>query len=528
MTETNDIIMRMRLEGADDVLSGINRIGRQAEAISGRIASAFDGSFASIRKLAGVTYTSTGIPINRTHNNQIKGDHWQIPSKGGQPNGFTFKVDNFGLGNFLRDFKTAWQDINSEFLKLKDESVRRSLKESFFAQRMITSPSMSRYISENVKPNVPLLPYIPSVSAMTQDDINELYRQKHQRHLDRLKDTRNKYAWAYENPERTDDILRRLRGRFLPSEPISGDGGGGGNPPEQPRGRRRKNASEEALSEIATNTEYLKSIPFIGGALSKFISNPLLLAGSAVTAGVGATLYTLNQSDNANKTVTNWRNAFNLFGKPSDKFTTSAYLAGMTDPSAMSQLYGNLNMRFGNADAILPKLGAVLSGIKDNRVKMNFAQAFGLDANGVVLAEIMSGKGTHHLTEDRITAARKAILDNKENLGWRSGSGFEATLESLGLSIPGAKSAKARYNPTGNDFWGMFSQSVMAYQGITDPRLTPTISGESAAQSNSVNITINGITFDGSAGLDTSLKDLLLQCGPEARNTLDAIDSRVR
>jgi hypothetical protein len=45
---------------------------------------------------------------------------------------------------------------------------------------------------------------------------------------------------------------------------------------------------------------------------------------------------------------------------------------------------------------------------------------------------------------------------------------------------------------------------------------------------NSVNITINGITFDGSAGLDTSLKDLLLQCGPEARNTLDAIDSRVR
>jgi hypothetical protein len=208
-------------------------------------------------------------------------------------------------------------------------------------------------------------------------------------------------------------------------------------------------------------------------------------------------------------------------------FTTSAYLAGMTDPSAMSQLYGNLNMRFGNADAILPQLGAVLSGIKDNRVKMNFAQAFGLDANGVMLAEIMSGKGTHHITEDRITAARKAIADNQETLGWRSGSGFEATLESMGLSIPGVKSVKARYNPTGNDFWGMFSQSVMAYQGITSPELTPSITGNSS-NTNAVNITINGITFDGSAGLDTTLKDLLLQCGPEARNTLDAIDSRVR
>ena len=93
------------------------------------------------------------------------------------------------------------------------------------------------------------------------------------------------------------------------------------------------------LPPIAKSLKELSKIPFIGG----FIKHPI---ATAAGIGLGLASTIIKESDEANKTTTDWKNAANFFGTAPKEFENVARAAGYKDKGEIAKLYGHMTMRF--------------------------------------------------------------------------------------------------------------------------------------------------------------------------------------
>ena len=193
---------------------------------------------------------------------------------------------------------------------------------------------------------------------------------------------------------------------------------------------------KKELPKITKRLTQMAKNPF----LRPFVNNPGLAIPAAVYAAV---VKAFAIADVNNQKVVDWGNKGNLYGTPSRKFAEAAYMAGLKDPVQISELYGKLTARYGNADAVLENIGS-RTGKMSPLARMSIANSQGWNEQIMAIADIMSNNGHLRIDRSRRVAANKAMIEAADTMGWNSSSGWGDTAQSLWWSIPGMKSGAAR------------------------------------------------------------------------------------
>ena len=187
------------------------------------------------------------------------------------------------------------------------------------------------------------------------------------------------------------------------------------------------------LIPIAKAVGKASGLPFIGG----LFANPM----TAVAAlGIGAVARTVGGADEANATVKKWKAYEGLYGNPTDKQKRMARLAGIKDVANISKIYGRLNVQRGDAESYLMNIGMAFRSM-DERSAQLLAESEGLSPEEVRLAKLYAGESA---SKADVVDANIEYLKEIQQRGFETGSGAMATMRSLSLSIPYAKSAVAR------------------------------------------------------------------------------------
>ena len=250
----------------------------------------------------------------------------------------------------------------------------------------------------------------------------------------------------------------------------------------------------EMLKGTKINTKALLGLSG-NNVISKIAAHPI--AGPLAIAGVAAHWINniLDRADKANESIVGWQNAMNLYGKPSERFSNAAYLAGLKDPGKISKLYGQLTMAFGNADMAMSVLG---SGVKNLPpiARIAIAKQLGLDEDVFAIMDIMSGR----LSPDK---ARLTNAATKKQAVWKSLA--DSSTGSLSDTIT-AISSDALFGITGR-IGARTSQEIIneAYSDRVNRQIESAINsydnaqrspmpnaGNNSSVSNSSTINING------------------------------------
>ena len=187
------------------------------------------------------------------------------------------------------------------------------------------------------------------------------------------------------------------------------------------------------LIPIAKAVGKASGLPFIGG----LFANPM----TAIAAlGVGAIARTVSGADEANSTIKKWKAYEGLYGNPTDKQKRMARLAGIKDVANISKIYGRLNVQRGDAESYLMNIGMAFRSM-DERSAQLLAESEGLSPEEVRLAKLYAGESA---SKADVIDANIEYLKEIQQRGFETGSGAKATMRSLSLSIPYAKSAVAR------------------------------------------------------------------------------------
>lgn len=187
------------------------------------------------------------------------------------------------------------------------------------------------------------------------------------------------------------------------------------------------------LIPIAKAVGKAGGLPFIGG----LFANPM----TAIAAlGAGAIARTVSGADEANSTIKKWKAYEGLYGKPTDKQKRMARLAGIKDVANISKIYGRLNVQRGDAESYLMDIGMAFRSM-DERSAQLLAESEGLSPEEVRLAKLYAGESASRAD---VVDANIEYLKEIQQRGFETGSGTKATMRSLSLSIPYAKSAVAR------------------------------------------------------------------------------------
>ena len=193
---------------------------------------------------------------------------------------------------------------------------------------------------------------------------------------------------------------------------------------------------KKELPKITKRLTQMAKNPF----LRPFVNNPGLAIPAAVYAAV---VKAFAIADVNNQKVVDWGNKGNLYGTPSRRFAEAAYMAGLKDPGQISELYGKLTAKYGNADAVLENIGS-RTGKMSPLARMSIANSQGWNEQVMAIADIMSNNGHLRIDRSRRVAANKAMIEAADTMGWNSSSGLGDTAQSLWWSIPGMKSGAAR------------------------------------------------------------------------------------
>ena len=187
------------------------------------------------------------------------------------------------------------------------------------------------------------------------------------------------------------------------------------------------------LIPIAKAVGKASGLPFIGG----LFANPTT---AIMALGVGAIARTVSGADEANATIKKWKAYEGLYGNPTDKQKRMARLAGINDVANISKVYGRLNVQRGDAESYLMNIGMAFRAM-DERSAQLLAESEGLSPEEVRLAKLYAGESA---SKADVVDANIEYLKEIRKRGFETGSGARATMRSLSLSIPYAKSAVAR------------------------------------------------------------------------------------
>ena len=190
------------------------------------------------------------------------------------------------------------------------------------------------------------------------------------------------------------------------------------------------------LPPIAKSLKELSKIPFIGG----FIKHPL---ATAAGIGLGLASTIIKESDEANKTTTDWKNAVNFFGTAPKEFENVARAAGYKDKGEIAKLYGHMTMRFGDPMMTLRSLGPNMMNVHP-LARMRFAFDHGLDEKSMTMFDIAAGKpGLNN--KARLVNQELHNLENVQTKGFSSDASWLEQIVALYLAIPFNKSRLARH-----------------------------------------------------------------------------------
>lgn len=189
------------------------------------------------------------------------------------------------------------------------------------------------------------------------------------------------------------------------------------------------------LPPIAKSLKKLSKIPFIGG----FINHPIA-AAAGIGLGLASTI--IKESDEANKTTTDWKNAANFFGTAPKEFENVARTAGYKDKGEIAKLYGHMTMRFGDPMMALRSLGPNMMNAHP-LARMRFASDHGLDEKSMMMFDIAAGK-PGLIDKARLVNKELHNLENLQTKGFSSDASWLEQIVSLYLSIPFNKSRLAR------------------------------------------------------------------------------------
>ena len=190
------------------------------------------------------------------------------------------------------------------------------------------------------------------------------------------------------------------------------------------------------LPPIAKSLKELSKIPFIGG----FIKHPL---ATAAGIGLGLASTIVKESDEANKTTTDWKNAVNFFGTAPKEFENFARAAGYKDKGEIAKLYGHMTMRFGDPMMALRSLGPNMMNVHP-LARMRFAFDHGLDEKSMTMFDIAAGKpGLNN--KARLVNQELHNLENVQTKGFSSDASWLEQIVALYLAIPFNKSRLARH-----------------------------------------------------------------------------------
>ena len=190
------------------------------------------------------------------------------------------------------------------------------------------------------------------------------------------------------------------------------------------------------LPPIAKSLKELSKIPFIGG----FIKHPL---ATAAGIGLGLASTIVKESDEANKTTTDWKNAVNFFGTAPKEFENVARAAGYKDKGEIAKLYGHMTMRFGDPMMALRSLGPNMMNVHP-LARMRFAFDHGLDEKSMTMFDIAAGKpGLNN--KARLVNQELHNLENVQTKGFSSDASWLEQIVALYLAIPFNKSRLARH-----------------------------------------------------------------------------------
>ena len=229
--------------------------------------------------------------------------------------------------------------------------------------------------------------------------------------------------------------------------------------------------------------------------ISKLAAHPI--AGTLAIAGVAAHWINniLDKSDKGNESVVGWQNAMNLYGKPSERFSNAAYLAGLKDPGKVSKLYGQLTMAFGNADMAMSVVGSGMKNLPPI-ARMAIAKQLGLDADVFAIMDIMSGR----LSPDKARLTNAAT--NKQavwkSLGYSSTGSLSDTMTAISSDVLfgitdkiGARTAQETISEAYSD--RVNRQIESAINSYDNAQRSPMPNaGNNSSVSNSSTINING------------------------------------
>lgn len=185
---------------------------------------------------------------------------------------------------------------------------------------------------------------------------------------------------------------------------------------------------KKEIPRISKNLAKMSKAPILG----KFIRHPSLLP----LAALGVATSVLSQSDRANPVVQKWSASSAIYGDPSRRFDRAARLAGFGSREAVNKLYAQFVGEYGEGgtDAVMTHIGAMLRSAKPGIQRDAILKAFKMDAQMGRAAMFMAGLA---LSESDETAARISRLQDEIVQGFSSGSGFDATLRSIWLSMGG-------------------------------------------------------------------------------------------
>ena len=199
------------------------------------------------------------------------------------------------------------------------------------------------------------------------------------------------------------------------------------------------------LPPIAKSLKELSKIPFIGG----FIKHPIATA-AGIGLGLAGTI--IKESDEANKTTTDWKNAANFFGTAPKEFEDVARAAGYKDPGEIAKVYGHMTMRFGDPMMALRSLGPDMMNAHP-LARMTFASDHGLDEKSMMMFDIAAGKPGLN-DKSRLINRELHKLENLQAKGFSSDASWIEQLTAIWLSIPFVKSSLARKIVRGESYIG--------------------------------------------------------------------------
>ena len=204
--------------------------------------------------------------------------------------------------------------------------------------------------------------------------------------------------------------------------------------------------STKFLFNMSKGLDHAKKIPFLG----KMVSDPVT-AGVALGMGSIALMQTTSQrGDEANKRLVEQQNRRSVFGNVSQRFTKAALLAGVTDPTKIQDMWGNL-FQYGNPEVFMSSMAEKVKGLKPGVERTLFMQSIGLDPTMMNMLDTYSG--LQKATPERQMLGNLVRAKMAQDQMTKTGSGLWDTIvgtfssASVGARFIGRESKYATDNP---------------------------------------------------------------------------------